>query len=522
MRNNQPVTRKEYILRDNQAPISRTDAKGKITFANADFIEASGFDEDELIGKPHNVVRHPDMPEEAFADLWKYLHQGQSWTGMVKNRRKNGDYYWVLANASPIWENGQIVGYASVRIKPERAAIGPTDAIYRLFREGKAGGLRIESGHVVHTGLLGLLERWRKPSIQGRINRLTALAATLILVIGTLGIVGNDGSGQQTALLLGMVGSIAVLLALGWNLQRTITSPVNEAVAIAKQIAAGCLVNKIDHGGTDETGQLMHALFAMQKSLASMAEKILISAELVSHEASTIGQSNEALAARTEQQASSLQETASNMEEVSTTAEHNTDNARSANQLVQEAGTIVTAGGQAMARVVGTMGSIAESSRKITDIIGVIDGIAFQTNILALNAAVEAARAGEQGRGFAVVASEVRSLARRSAEAAKEIKSLIEDSVHQVENGLTQVTDARQAIDSSIDVVQRVASLMSEITHSSGEQGIAIERVAQLVVQIDQATQQNVPMAKEAADSARTLEGQGSELVRTASVFRLN
>jgi methyl-accepting chemotaxis protein len=207
---------------------------------------------------------------------------------------------------------------------------------------------------------------------------------------------------------------------------------------------------------------------------------------------------------------------------VSTTVKQNIANARDANALAQKAGEIVTQGGAAMSRVVGTMDSIAGSSRRITDIIQVIDGIAFQTNILALNAAVEAARAGEQGRGFAVVATEVRSLAGRSAAAAREIKTLIDDSVHQVENGLSQVNQARATIDSSIEAVHRVAGLVADITHSSGEQGVAIERVAQLVLQIDEATRQNVPMAESAADSARTLEQQGRGLVRTAEVFRLN
>ena len=522
MRNNQPVTGTEYILRDDQSPISRTDLHGNITFANADFIEASGYTEDELLGQPHNIVRHPDMPVEAFADLWKYLNAGRSWTGMVKNRRKNGDHYWVLANASPMWERGQVVGFASVRMKPPREAVAPTDAIYRRFREGKASGLRVERGHVVRTGLLGLFDQLTHPGIRGRLMYLMLLASILIGAVGAVGLSVMTTDAQRLPLFTGVAVSIAVLLSVGWRLQRSITNPVNEAVAISKQIAAGYLANKIDNSGSDEVGQLMHALFAMQKALASMAHAVHQSAESVSSEASSISHSNEALAGRTEEQASSLQETASNMEEVSTTVKHNIDNAKTANQLVQEAGAIVTAGGAAMDKVVGTMDTIASSSRKITDIIGVIDGIAFQTNILALNAAVEAARAGEQGRGFAVVASEVRSLAGRSAAAAKEIKGLIDDSVHQVENGLAQVSDARKTIDASIEAVHRVASLVAEISHSSVEQGIAIDRLAHLIVEIDQSTQQNVPMAESAAQSAHALEDQGRGLVRTASVFRLN
>ena len=217
----------------------------------------------------------------------------------------------------------------------------------------------------------------------------------------------------------------------------------------------------------------------------------------------------------------SLKETSANMDQVSAAVQQNTEHAQSANQLVQQAGTIATEGGAAISKVVGTMDTIATSSRRITDIIGVIDGIAFQTNILALNAAVEAARAGEQGRGFAVVASEVRSLAGRSAAAAKEIKALIEDSVQQIEGGLAQVNDARHTIDASIEAVHRVTALMAEITSASIDQGQAIGRVAQLIASIDEATQQNVPMAENAAQSAQALEGQGQELVRTADVFRL-
>lgn len=521
MKNNQPVTQNEYILKNNQSPISRTDTSGKITFVNADFVVTSGYSEEELLNQSHNMVRHPDMPTEAYTDFWKYLLTGRSWTGLVKNRRKNGDFYWVLANVSPMWERGQIIGFASVRMKAPRGAIAPTEALYRRFRDDKAKNLCFERGRVIRKGWPRVFGWLRHPGIKGQLTLLVLLASLLICVVGALGFTGASTDSQRDQILLGMLASVTLLLTLGWRLQNGILTPINEAVAIAKQIGVGFLANKISPTGNDEVSQLLHALHAMQQSLASMAETVHVSAKAVSAEGKEISQNNEALAVRTEQQSTSLQETAANMEQVSATVKHNIDNAKAANQLVQEAGNIVTQGGEAMDKVVGTMDSIADSSRKITDIIGVIDGIAFQTNILALNAAVEAARAGEQGRGFAVVASEVRSLAQRSAAAAKEVKTLIQHSVQQVESGLIQVTDARKTIDASIEAVQRVASLMADISRASDEQGLAINRVTELVVQIDEATQKNVPVATNAAQSARALEEQGHELVRTASVFRL-
>jgi methyl-accepting chemotaxis protein len=314
---------------------------------------------------------------------------------------------------------------------------------------------------------------------------------------------------------------MALAVFMGWRLRMSTVAPLNEAVAISKQIAVGALNNSIVPKSTDESGQLMAALFAMQRSLSSLAQGVLNSAYYIDMGALQIARGNESLAARTEEQATAVQEAASNMEEISTTVQQNIDNAKAANQLVQEAGDIANRAGAAMSQVVGTMDSIAGSSRKITDIIQVIDGIAFQTNILALNAAVEAARAGEQGRGFAVVASEVRSLAKRSADAAKEIKSLIEDSVQQVEGGLVQVSGARETLEATISSVKHVGTLMADILHSSDEQGTAIHRVAQLVVQIDEATQQNVPIAEGAASASRSLAEHGHALERSAMVFRL-
>ncbi|MHB8951027.1 MAG: methyl-accepting chemotaxis protein, partial [Rhodoferax sp.] len=262
MRYNQPVTQHEYILRDNQSPISRTDAKGRITFVNADFCEASGYSEDELMGKAHNLLRHPDMPEEAFADMWRDLPTGKTWTGLVKNRCKNGDFYWVLANVSPMWQNGQIMGYASVRMKPERETIAPVDAIYRRFREGKAKNLRIEHGRVVRASLPGQIDRLLNPDIRGRLARLMLLAVAIICVVGALGISSARTADEGLQIVLAMLAGTATMLVVGWRLQRSITAPINEAVAIAKQIAAGFLANKIDRAGSDEVGQLMNALYA--------------------------------------------------------------------------------------------------------------------------------------------------------------------------------------------------------------------------------------------------------------------
>jgi methyl-accepting chemotaxis protein len=322
-------------------------------------------------------------------------------------------------------------------------------------------------------------------------------------------------------MILGFVLTLSVSLWLVWRLQRQVVGPLVASGAFAKQIAAGNLTASVEVTSNDEIGQLLHALTVMRKSLTNMVGHVRQSADAIKSESQTVTHNSHALEERATQQATALQEASANMEEVSVTVKQNIENAQKANELARQAGDIAVRGGDAMGQVVGTMDSIAESSKKITDIISVIDGIAFQTNILALNAAVEAARAGEQGRGFAVVAAEVRTLAQRSAMAAKEIKGLIDDSVHKVENGLVQVSGARQTINESIDAVKRVNGIMSEISLSSNEQGKAIDRVAHLVVQLDAATQETVRMVVESTGTADALAANGALLSRGVGAFML-
>ncbi|RUP26779.1 MAG: HAMP domain-containing protein [Curvibacter sp.] len=328
-------------------------------------------------------------------------------------------------------------------------------------------------------------------------------------------------SASRTLLIAVLVFVVVAASVLGWVITRLITAPLAEAVEAAKQISSGNLAFVIQAKGRDEVGDLLHALEDMRDSLSRVVSGVRRGADGVATASMEIAQGNNDLSARTEQQASALEETAASMEELGSTVRQNADNARAANQLAMNASTVATQGGEVVAEVVDTMKGINESSRKISDIIGVIDGIAFQTNILALNAAVEAARAGEQGRGFAVVAGEVRSLAQRSAEAAKEIKSLINASVERVEQGTALVDRAGTTMSEVVGSIRRVTDIMGEISAASSEQSAGVSQVSEAVTQMDQATQQNAALVEQSAAAAGALTNQAQELVRAVAVFKL-
>jgi methyl-accepting chemotaxis protein len=323
-----------------------------------------------------------------------------------------------------------------------------------------------------------------------------------------------------------VIGTLAICIALaavtGIGITRSVTWPAAHAVQAARAIAGGDLAAEVPAGGKDEMGQLLATLAEMRDNLARVVSGVRSNAEGVASASSQIASGNNDLSARTEQQASALEETAASMEELGSTVRQNADNARTANQLAVNASTVAVQGGDVVAEVVETMKGINDSSKKIADIISVIDGIAFQTNILALNAAVEAARAGEQGRGFAVVAGEVRSLAGRSAEAAKEIKQLITASVERVEQGSALVDKAGSTMTEVVNAIRRVTDIMGEISAASSEQSAGVGQVGEAVTQMDQATQQNAALVEEMAAAASALNAQAGELVNAVAVFKLD
>ena len=327
--------------------------------------------------------------------------------------------------------------------------------------------------------------------------------------------------GARISVLLSMAAVVALAVFLGAAITRAVTRPAAQAVAVASAIAQGDLAVQIPAHGKDEMGLLLQALEAMRANLAKVVTGVRTNAEGVASASAEIASGNNDLSARTEQQASALEETAASMEELGSTVRQNADNARTANQLAMSASTVATQGGEVVAEVVETMKGINASSNKIADIISVIDGIAFQTNILALNAAVEAARAGEQGRGFAVVATEVRNLAGRSAEAAKEIKSLIMASVERVEQGTLLVDKAGSTMTEVVTAIRRVTDIMGEISAASSEQSAGVGQVGEAVTQMDQATQQNAALVEEMAAAASSLNSQAGELVNAVAVFKL-
>ncbi|MEZ2742447.1 methyl-accepting chemotaxis protein [Paenalcaligenes hominis] len=525
MRKNFPITTIEHKLRHDQYLISKTDLKGRITYANPAFVEISGFDREELLGKAHNIVRHPHIPPSVFKDMWDTLQAGKPWTGIVKNRRKDGGFYWVHALVCPIIESDTVIGYASVRVRPTDEQIQTAETLYEKLNNNTLNGYTLREGNVVPTGwrkVLSWLKLPFKRTFSFSMLRMVTLNAAATLTMAYFAFTGGIPTEHMPWALGGLAVLLVVVYAYGFKIAKGMTKPVENAALMAQQIAAGNLLLNIDtanHEGHHETSKLYFCLDLMRKGLTAIATDTHAGIQASQDVAQEIHSNNTLLSARTQNQADSLQQTAASMEELTITVQQNADNAQEASRLAERSMHTAQQGGQVVNELVTTMQDIHHRSKQIADIINVIDGIAFQTNILALNAAVESARAGEAGRGFAVVAGEVRSLAQRSAQAANEIKTLIDASVERVAAGARQAEHAGTTMHDVVTAVDQVNQIIHDIASASTEQATGLQQVHRAMEQMDGVTQQNNQLVGELGRTVEQLSAHAQSLDQAIRVL---
>jgi aerotaxis receptor len=510
----------EYVLSDDEVVVTRTSPEGKFVYANDAFLRAMGCTMEEIIGQSPKINVHPDVPEEVTADMWATIRSGAPWTACIKNLRKDGGFFWVRSNVSPIMDKERIAGFVAVRVKPTAEEVAAANTAYAAMRAGRARHLAIEGGEVVRIDLWGrLLHGAFRTSLGVRLWLAAALLASLFVAIALVGSRSVSGDALDALWALCAIG-VAMACFAGSYFNLRLVGPLQAMTRVAQRVVAGDLDSRFAEAGERDLFRLARSLNQMSAKLIGVWRDSRSNIDHVLNATDEVAGASDELASRTDEQASSLEQTAALMEQMNATVGQNAENARAAAVLAAGASDVARRGGEVVRAVVGAMRGISEFSKKMADIVSVIDGIAFQTNILALNAAVEAARAGEQGRGFAVVATEVRGLAQRSAVAAKEIKTLIDESVGRVEAGSRQAEDAGSTMEGVVTSIDRAAHLVAEITAASKEQSQGISQVTDTVSQLEKTTQQNAAMVEQVATALEALRAKTGQILGAMAAFR--
>ena len=499
------VSQQNTPLDDDITLMSTTDLQSYITHANDTFVQVSGYQLNELLEKPHNLVRHPDMPKAAFADMWYTLKQGEPWSGIVKNRRKNGDHYWVRANAVPMVREGRVTGYMSIRTRATDEEIAAVEPLYKALNEGRCNR-RIHKGLVVRKGWLGKLPalpiRWRVRSV---------MAIMFIVLAAALQQMGAEWPLLLISALVMMLGTAI----FEWQIVRPIENVARQALKVATGER-----NSVSHlNRSDELGLMLRAVGQLGLMCRWLIHDVSSQVSCVRSDSETLAKGSDDLNKHTQQTVENVQETVTTMNQMAASVKQNSETAAAADKLSIAASSAATHGGEAMDTVIKTMDDIANSTQRIGTITTLINDIAFQTNILALNAAVEAAWAGEQGKGFAVVAGEVRHLASRSASAANDIRKLIDASADKVQSGSDQVHAAGRTMDDIVAQVQNVTQLIAQISHSTLEQSDGLSSLTRAVNELSNITQKNAELVEESAQISAMVKHRAGRLEDAVTVL---
>jgi aerotaxis receptor len=503
---------REYQIHGSEFLVLLSDKASHFAYANPAYLRASGYAWEELRGTVTARMLHKDVPLQVQHDMRRTLRAREPWTGVIKNRCKNGDYYWLRLNMSPLFSNGMFAGTLLVHSKASHEEIEHYDALYALLRAHPT--LALSHGRAVRANVVSrFLDRIRNRGLAARIW-------ISLAILNTAAAVGMFASGAL--MWTGRGAFLAASAVLGVHLIRTIVLPLNDAVRLANRIAAGDLGANTQSSRSDQIGALTRALMQMSMNIRATVLDIREGVQTMQLATGKIGVGTQDLSARTEEQASHLTQTAAAIEHISSTVKSTANATHQASEFAKIASAAAESGGQVVARVIDTMNGITQSSRKIAEIIGVIDSIAFQTNILALNAAVEAARAGEHGRGFAVVAAEVRSLAQRSAKSAREIKALISASVEQIDQGSALVNSTGGSIDNVVAQVRRVTELVGSVADATVRQAQGVDEIMKGVASLDAMTQDNAFLVEDNTSLATSLSAQTERLAQAVAVFKLS